>query len=324
MTANATAEQLRHVVQAAGLAPSVHNTQPWRFVARPDRLELYADPSRQLKVLDPEGRQLHLSCGAALFHARVGARALGLDVQVRLLVDPKQPTHLADVVLRPGRPATDGDISLATAILQRHTHRGAFDQRPVPDVVLDVLRAAAIAEGALLHQVVTEDELIDVEVLLANADAVEEKNEDYRAEIALWVHDGTVRGDGIPTAALVEAPGSSLRQRDFTLEHPAAMDGSAPRPDRPAVVVLSTDGDDPRSWLRAGQALASVLLNAADHGIQAQPLGQVTDVLAYRVALGRTLGIMGWPQMVLRMGYAGRSPVTPRRTVDDVLVSMTD
>jgi hypothetical protein len=208
--------------------------------------------------------------------------------------------------------------------LHRHTHRGAFDDRPVPDAVLDVLRAAATAEGALLHQVVSEDELIDVEVLLAQADAVEERNEDYRAEIALWVHDGSVRGDGIPTAALGEAPGSSLRQRDFTLEHPAGVDGSAPRPDRPAVVVLSTDDDEPRSWLRAGQALASVLLNAADHGVQAQPLGQVTDVLAYRFGLGRTLGIRGWPQMVLRMGYATRSPVTPRRTVDEVLVSVAD
>lgn len=101
-TRYATPEQVRHVVQAAGLAPSVHNTQPWRFVARPERLELLADRSRRLAVLDPDGRQLHLSCGAALLHCRVAARALGLDVAVRLLPDPTRPQLLADLVLTGG------------------------------------------------------------------------------------------------------------------------------------------------------------------------------------------------------------------------------
>jgi hypothetical protein len=323
-TGNATAEQLRHVVQAAGLAPSVHNTQPWRFVAGGDRLALYADPSRQLKVLDPDGRQLLLSCGAALFHARVAARALGLDVHVRLLPDPTEPAHVADVLLKPGRPASDADVRLATAILSRHTHRGAFDDRPVPSAVIELLRGAARAEGAHVHQVVSEDALIQLEVLLAGADAVEERDEAYRAEIARWVHDGAVRADGIPSAVLVAAPGSSLRQRDFTFSHPDGVDGTAPQPDRPAVVVLTTDDDEPRSWLRAGQALAAVLLHAADHGVQAQPLGQVTDVLAYRLGLRGALGLTRMPQLVLRMGYASHPVATPRRPVEDVLAFVAD
>ncbi|MDT7537272.1 MAG: hypothetical protein QOI82_857 [Actinomycetota bacterium] len=319
-----TPEQLRHVVQAAGLAPSVHNTQPWRFVARPERLELHADPSRQLRVLDPDGRQLHMSCGAALFHARVAARAIGLGVQVHLLPDLAQPAHLADLVLTAGQPATEAEVRLAAAILQRHTHRGPFDQQDVPDAVLEVLRDAAQAEGSRLCQVVSEDQLVELEVMLSSADAMEERDAGYRAELATWVHEGALRPDGIPAAAVTHSAGSSLRQRDFTLTNTAAVDGSAPAPDRPAVVVLTTDDDEPISWLRAGQALAAVLLRAADHGVQAQPLGQVTDILAYRFGLRQALGLAGMPQLVLRMGFAPRAAVTPRRSVDEVLVAVAD
>ena len=102
MSAPASSEQLRHVVQTAGLAPSVHNTQPWRFVERSDGLELRADASRRLAVLDADGRQLHLSCGAALLHARLAARALGLDVEVQLLPDPDDPERLADLRITRG------------------------------------------------------------------------------------------------------------------------------------------------------------------------------------------------------------------------------
>jgi hypothetical protein len=324
VTTTPAPEQLRHVVSAAGLAPSVHNTQPWRFVARADRLELHADPSRQLRVLDPDGRQLHLSCGAALFHARVAARALGLGVQVHLLPDRDDPGRLADLVLGAGPAATDAEIRLATAILHRHTHRGAFDDRAVPTGVLDALRDAAQAEGARLPQVAADDQLLQLEVLLAGADAMEEKDERYRKELAQWVHHAPLRADGIPAAAVAAAPGSSLRQRDFTGQRTGAVDGSAPAPDRPAVVVLTTDDDEPVSWLRAGQALASVLLHAADLGVQAQPLGQVTDILAYRFGLRHALGLAGLPQLVLRMGYAPRTGATPRRSVDDVLVAVTN
>lgn len=72
-----TGEQARAVVRAASLAPSIHNTQPWRWVRAGGGLDLYADPGRQLTVADPAARQLLLSCGAALLNARLAIRGLG-------------------------------------------------------------------------------------------------------------------------------------------------------------------------------------------------------------------------------------------------------
>ena len=323
-TAPATTEQLRHIVEMAALAPSVHNTQPWRFTATSTGLRLDGDLNRQLGVLDPEGRQLRISCGAALYNARVAARAIGLDASVVLLPIGDRSAYLADLRLTVGRPATEQQVELATAVLHRHTHRSGFEDRTVTPDALDRLRRAAEAEGAALRVVTTEDDLLGLEVLLARADAVEERDARYREELRRWVRDNPASTDGMPAEALDVVAGSSLRQRDFGQVHPADLDGTTPKAERPSVVVLATEADGPHDWLLAGQALAALLLRAAEEGLQAQPLGQVTDSVASRVALQALLGMVGLPQLVLRIGYAGNQALTPRRPVDEILVDLTD
>jgi len=309
----------RAVVHAATLAPSVHNSQPWSFTKDDGGLDLYADGARRLPVLDPEGRLVHLSCGAALLHAQVAARGLGFQVDPLLLPDPADPGHLARLALTAGRPAGAEDRALAEAILLRHTHRDAFEQRTLPPELLDRLRLAAEEHGAALI-VVSGDDLIELEVLLAWADEVEEADPAYRAETAASVRTGSST-DGIPAAALADDPerGSSLRLRDFALVGPRPAGGEPPLAEKPDVVLIVTDDDDPLSWLRAGQALGAVLLHAAQEGVMGQPLAQATDFPAGRVRLRKALGLVGTPQMALRLGYAAGTTSTPRRPVDDVL-----
>lgn len=320
-------EQIRKVVSAATRAPSVHNTQPWRFSAGPDSLDLYADQARRLAVVDPSGRQVDLSCGAALFHARAAARGLGLDVQVAVLPDPAVPDLLARLRLAPGTSASAAELELAAAIDQRHTFRDAFEDRVVPDRLIERLRLVAEAEGAVLRPVTEPDDLVELEVLLSSADAAEEGNEGYRQELASWVGKDAGSADGVPTSALASEEGdrgSSLRLRDFALTRPDLGTRSAAGPpvaEHPAVVVLATDRDDRRAWLQAGQALGAVLLVATSSGLLAQPLGQVTDLPGHRARLRSALGMVGVPQLVLRMGFArgAQADETPRRPLGDVL-----
>lgn len=313
-------EQVEHVVQAAGLAPSIHNTQPWRFSVEGGWLVLDADRSRGLTVTDPSGRQLLLSCGSALLHARAAARGLGLSARVRLLPDPDRPDRLALLDLTPALSPTQGEVLLATAILHRHTFRGAFPVGGLPTGLLDLMRLEAEGEGVVLSEVSSRDDLVALEVLLSRADLEQERDPAHVAELASWVHpDGAV--DGLSPAAVRQvAPGSSLRQRDFGASRPAGSDGSTPEVDHPVVLVLSTLEDGPQQWLEAGQALAAVLLLAAEHGVQGQPLGQVTDSEGYRERLRSVLGLVGTPQLVLRMGVAHEHLVsTPRRSTQDVM-----
>lgn len=312
----------RAIVHAATLAPSVHNSQPWRFTYDDTGVDLFADDARRLPVLDPQGRLVHLSCGAALLHAQAAARALGFLAEADLLPDPAAPAHLARLSLVAGPPGSAKDHRLTGAILARHTYRGAFQSRALPAGLLDQLRQAAEAQGAALTPVLRDD-LIELEVLLAWAGQVQEADPAYRAETAASVRTAP-SADGIPDWALAPDPerGSSLRQRDFALTGPRGpgLAGAAPpTPEKPDVVLIVTDDDSPQAWLRAGMALAAVLLHAADAGVMGQPLAQATDFPAARARLRQALGLVGTPQMVLRLGYADPTAPTPRRDIDDVL-----
>ena len=116
---------LRRIVELATRAPSVHNTQPWRWRGGPHSLELYADRSRQLSAGDPEGRNLVISCGVALHHAQVAADALGWGAMVTRFPDPDQPDLLARVALAPSTPSRHAP-ELLEAIDKRCTDRRRF------------------------------------------------------------------------------------------------------------------------------------------------------------------------------------------------------
>jgi len=97
MTDRPTLATVRSVVERACRAPSIHNSQPWRWVLDDGWLQLYAEPGRSLPVTDPSRRDLLISCGAALHHARVGFAAAGWSTLVERLADPADPDHLASI-----------------------------------------------------------------------------------------------------------------------------------------------------------------------------------------------------------------------------------
>lgn len=314
---------VRAVVQLAGLAPSVHNTQPWRFRWDGMALEVAEDPSRSLPVLDPTGRERVLSCGAALATARLGFAEIGWAVDVDLLPEGDQAPLLARLTPTGRHGTAPQEHELAAAATRRTTDRDPYDPRPVPDEVLDALRRAAEAEGGFLH-VVAPDQEAEVDVLLHHADQAQRSDPDYLRELQAWRTDA---GDsGVPAAALPTVPagsrGSNLSLRDFDAGRTATGEsspGDLPIAEHPGVVVLGTDGDSRRNWLAAGQAMQRVLLAATVAGVAAQPITSVLEVAVLRGRLRAALGLVGYPQMVLRIGYGSHGPVTHRRPVDDVL-----
>ena len=320
-----TGADLSAVVALARQAPSVHNTQPWRFAAADDGLTLSRDEGRRLPVLDPDARQATISCGAALHLARLGFRVQGLAATVDVV--RADVAHL-DVRLAgtPGDPATPAELALAAAAESRHTQRGTFDPAPVTEPEAAALRAAVQAEGAWVRLLDTPAAQMPLAVLLAAADTEERDDPALQEELATWTHRPADAADGVTSeaAALGSAPrASDLTLREFVATEP--VEGSGPGSDEPPaaehplVVVIGTEGDTPADWLTAGQALSALLLTAAVDGIQASPLGQVLDQPWARRRLAGELGVVGHPQMVLRMGHGSPGPETPRRPVDELL-----
>ncbi len=210
-------EVLQEAVAAATRAPSVHNTQPWRFRIGDGRIECYADFTRQLAVLDPTRRQLYVSCGAALHHLTVALRAAGYDSEVQLAADDDNPRPageagpVATVVVTPGAPATAADVALAAAINERHTQREPFADRKVEHRTLAGLRQAAEAEAAWLAILDNREDQITLAVLLSHADQAELSNPDYQRELQNW-RRSEPSTDGIPTSALPSEPPPGIRK----------------------------------------------------------------------------------------------------------------
>jgi hypothetical protein len=102
---------LASCVRTAALAPSLHNSQPWRFRLVDGGVEVHADRTRQLEVLDPSGRELLVSVGAAVFTLRLAIRCEGRIPAVEIFPDPARPDLVA--LVRPGTPAQPSAASLA-------------------------------------------------------------------------------------------------------------------------------------------------------------------------------------------------------------------
>lgn len=309
-------------VEQACLAPSVHNTQPWRFTWDGALFHLYADTNRGLTASDPDGRELVLSCGAALFNLRLALRKLGYDADVRLLPDGTDPRLLARVAATESSPANADERRAYAAMTRRHTHRGAFDDQPVPPDVAVTLQRVAELELAQLVFVADPGQRRHVLTLARAAERALANDVDVQAEIGEWTPPpGSNRKDGVPVSAYAAEPVSQpddLAPRDYDQGRGFGL-GEAVVNAPGLVAVLVTPGDREEDWLRAGQALERVLITAAERGAFAALHSQLTEVAHLRGELRRELCVSGYPQMLLRFGYAPDVERTPRRPVSDVL-----
>lgn len=291
------ADAFRRAAVRATLAPSVHNTQPWQLRLGPDRLALYADRDRQLTVHDPTGRQLTISCGSALFNARTSLAADGVPVSVRRFPAGVAAREACAVITVDDTAVDDGALALLDkSVESRHTNTGPFTHEQVPGSLVDQLRTAASVEGVRL-MVLDPGEAGLVWSRHRRAATVMQLDPAYRAELRAW------RG------ADPETP---------TGGHPGgSTDRTAPGPERLALII--TDHDHPTEWLRAGEALERVLLEATRSGYAVGLSSQIAEVPSVRTELRRSLRIDGYPHVLLRIGVAPASPATRRRRFGEVI-----
>ncbi len=316
------AEHLAWAARQAVLAPSSHNTQPWRFDIQGNRLDLVADRSRALPVVDPDDRGLVISCGAALFHLRIALEQLGWRPSVEILPDSADSDLLASVRIVERRAPSPAASLLFAAIAARHTNRQPFARRDVDEALVTDLQREAHAEGAWLYWARGLHKEL-VARLIAEGDRVQLADKSFRRELAAWLHPSHAeRGDGMCSPRdrpeLVQhAVPLILRRFDVgglraAHDHELAI-GS------PVLAVLGSEADDEPAWIATGQALARVLLSATARDLAASFLNQPCEVPALRQRLHETIGKSGAPQLVLRLGYADPAPAMPRRKLSDVI-----
>ncbi|AEF42295.1 Acg family FMN-binding oxidoreductase [Hoyosella subflava] len=317
-----TPEQaLRRAVARAHRAPSVHNTQPWLWELRDGSLELFADPERMVNVADPSGRQMVISCGAALHHAKVALTGMGYEAAIVRMPDPSDAFHVATITIKPVTFPDERDRVLGEAVQIRRSDRRPLG--PLADNEVHILKTA-------FH-----DDLVSITVLdsdgahlvkEASELAVRERaaDEPYHRELNWW--SGHYRlFDGVPRSSLpsLEKRGAVPSGREFPA---GTLKPQRDMPDRASLLIMSTSGDSAEDWLRCGEAMSAVLLRAAASRLGACPVTHVTEIedsrALVRDAAQRAGEVRRYPQVVIRAGErlaTGLPPETGRRPVEEIL-----
>jgi len=318
-------EKLWFLVRYAVLAPSSHNSQPWKFRIHGNVVELFADFTRALPVMDPDNRELVLSCGAALFHLRTAIRYFGQACDVEILPEAGDPTLLARVHMGFKCDTNAEDILLFNAITKRRTNRGPFLSEAVPGALLTALSRVAAEEGAWLRVIEGDEARFSTADLVAEADRIQWADKRFRNELAAWLHPNRSDSrDGIPgyaqgDGALPAYAGPAVI-RTFDLGKGQAAKHWDIALYSPALVVLGTDTDTPADWVLAGQALDNLLLCARVEDVWASFLNQPIELPHMRPRLATLVGRDGFPQILLRLGFGADVKPTPRRSVQEFII----
>jgi hypothetical protein len=313
-------QTLRKAVQLACRAPSVHNSQPWRWVTEDGVLRLFVDRDRTVPGTDRSGREAILSCGAALDHLRVAMLAAGWGAEVERFPNPNDPEHLATIEFHSVEHVTRTQRDRANAILQRRTDRLPMGQPTYWNLFEPVLRSTFDEE------LVTLDVLADGPTLVKASQLTEALRRDdatYHAELEWWTSP-FAPNEGVPPSALLSD--NESRRVDVAREFPARGHEDR-RPevavDWSKILVLSTPEDTRADVLRCGEVLSTVLLECTMAFLATCTLTHLIELDESREVVRGLLENDGQPQVLIRAGIAppmeAVPPPTPRRAPDDVL-----
>lgn len=304
------ADKLAFGLRYAILAPSSHNTQPWTFRLHGHSVELRLDRSRALPMLDPDGREMIMSCGAALMHLRIALEAHGQQVAVQRLPSAEDRDLIARVAIEGERSPSDATVELMPAIFQRRTNRGDYRLDPVPTGVRDRLIDAVTDEDARLTLITPGETHGGVAALVELGSERQWTNPRFRHEAGAF-HQGEARAPS-DDARVLPATAAEV-QTAVARDHEQARQA-------PTLAVVATQADDRHAWLRSGEALDRLMLAVAAAGAACSFLNQPIEVADLRPELARLAGSADYPQAMLRIGYAEQVPTTRRRVLEDALI----
>jgi nitroreductase len=310
------------LVRSMMRAPSVHNTQPWLLEVAPEALSVRERVEPVLPHHDPDGRDRAASCGAAVANLELAARILGRSCVVAFLPDGRQPDLVARIAVgAPEAPAAE-ERRRYGAIARRASHRAPFEGVAVPLPVVRRIVAAGGAPGVEARPVRPGPEVAVITRLLRFAAERFRNDSGYQRELSLWtIRDERARryGVGVPAGRIPagSVPWAGLVRRATEVPEPAELEHRLAE----ETLLLFVTADDSRlDHVRAGYAMEHAWLTAVDLGLAAAVLTQPLHLAPVRSALCEDLGLTGFPQVLLRVGYAAEAdPLTPRRAAEEVL-----
>lgn len=313
-------ERLKFLLRYAILAPSSHNSQPWKFSVGDNEIRIFADKTRWLKVADADQRELHISVGCALENLLIAAEHFGYAHQVGYF--PEGGDSLLAVVKLIPQEKTERprDPVLFEEILSRHTNHSIYETRPISESEMARLHACCDEEGFWFFptsEAPNEAELRrQVDDLITRGDAIQLTDRTYRAELGFWI------GQGVFGASWLMAKVSQLAVTYLDISKGQAKKDSELLMSAPVLAALGSATDNWTSQVKVGQIFERIALTASHLGIAAHPMSQILEVPDLKAELSKLLPKEKVsPQHTFRLGYAeSEKEHTPRRPLEEVLL----
>lgn len=309
-------------VEKACRAPSLHNSQPWKWVSGSTSVDLFVDPLRMLTWTDSSGREAIISCGAALHHFRVALAAVGWDTNVEQFPNPNNLDHLASIEFASVEYVTKAQRDRADAILRRRTNRLPF-RAPKHWAAFEPVLRSSFDNDLVILDVLPDDVRQQLTEASRLTESLRRYDDVYHHQLLWWTAPSR-ESEGIPESALVSE--SDGRRVDVNRRFPTCPDGrsSAGTYDEAQILAMSTTGDTRADALNCGEALSAILLECTMAGLATCPVTHVTELNASREIIRDLTGeTAALPQVLIRVGIEPEGeltpPPTPRRPLSEVL-----
>jgi nitroreductase len=320
--ATANTEIVTTAIRLACRAPSLHNSQPWRWIVGEAVVDLFVDHERVVRSADRSGREALISCGAALGHFRIAMAAAGWKANVDAFPNPRERDHLASLDFSPAQYVSRAERDRAEAILRRRTDRLPFHAPSHWESIEPALRNA-VDRGKVSLDVLADNARSTLGVASRLAESFRRYDDYYQDEMHWWTEP--FRGyQGVPPSALV-----SEGERDrvgFNRSFPVTQHGDRRpevRTDESKVLVLSTPTYTRADALNCGEALSTVLIECTSVGLATCTLTHITELPKSRAVIQELTGSRAFPQLLIRVGSAPAledTPAqTPRRPLSEVI-----
>ncbi len=344
-----TKEKLKYLCLLAHLAPSSHNTQPWRFFIDESSpsITVYLDRKFVLPASDVDGRQALVSVGCAIENLICSAAYFGFKSTTELLTannntakpfseSESRLTPLAKITVKKTEPNIDLE-KIRLAIFNRKIIRAEYDpQKQIPENILQSIQNFADGEIAKLHIITDGIRKLGIAEFQAQADGFVINSPKFSKELGDWLlPNNTDSFMGMPGIGFGLLDDQALRMhRGLLGETPLqpedglkfATAGKIGLEKSPAIAVITTKKDDMEHWIAAGRLFERIFLELTSRGICVAMHAGITEVALIKKIFSMTFGTMRHVTVLFRMGYAKNEndalrPHTPRLPLSEVIIT---
>lgn len=313
-------DKARFLLKYAILAPSGHNSQPWKFEISKNKIVILPDYGRGRSVVDSEHLELFISIGVVSKILAISASRFGMSFRRRIVKERVEMIFDDEITDKK-------NLELFKAITKRRTYREAFLKKKVAPEMVEKLKK--ISGNKVAIEIIEEvDQIKIMSTLVKRADIVWYKSRTLIREMEEWMRDDLeFAKDGLPSGMInmykIAAETKYLFSKDSKIAREKANKDETIAKNTPLFIVLTTKDNEAENWIEAGEIYGEIILTAQKLGLASGVLGSITELSGIKKELTKQFKLNGHVQLVLSVGYAKvKVPQTPRRPLEEMLVML--